>query len=243
MNRLQLATEKPSNPSSPVCPDSGSQWCELFGYDTYGNRSLTQSSFVGIQAPVNFSPASNRITDAGWGYDQAGNLNQDPVAVLSYKYDAENRVVAACANDGPATCTNQPGIGRTLYSYDGDGRRVGKQTPDGTLTTYIYDASGTLAAEYGGVVTTTGTAYLTADQLGSTRAVTDASGTAIAPMISHPLAMRSAPTHGQLVLGMEPMPRCGRNSPAKNATQKRASITSVRGTSLRHRGGLRHRTR
>ncbi|MGI8745809.1 MAG: RHS repeat domain-containing protein [Bryobacteraceae bacterium] len=174
VNRITLATENPSNAFAPACPDAGSQWCERFGYDNYGNRSMSQSSNTGIVAPVGFNASSNRITDSGWGYDQAGNLNQDLGALASYKYDAENRLVAACANDGPATCTNQAGAGRTLYNYDGEGRRVSKQTPDGVLTGFVYDASGQLAAEYGGVAMSSGTTeYPTRDQLGSTRVVTD----------------------------------------------------------------------
>jgi RHS repeat-associated protein len=43
-------------------------------------------------------------------------------------------------------------------------------------TTYVYDAFGQLAAEYGGTSSLTGTRYLTADPLGSTRLVTDAAG-------------------------------------------------------------------
>jgi len=95
--------------------------------------------------------------------------------MLTYKFDAENRMVASCpSSDGPTTCTNQAAAGRTLYGYDGEGRRVTKQTANATPTTYIYDAMGDLAAEYGGTVTANGPEFLTADQLGSTRVVTNA---------------------------------------------------------------------
>jgi RHS repeat-associated protein len=57
------------------------------------------------------------------------------------------------------------------YVYDGDGRRVQKFVGN-TVTTYVYDAGGQLAAEYG-PPTDSGTAYLTADNLGSTRLVTN----------------------------------------------------------------------
>jgi len=45
----------------------------------------------------------------------------------------------------------------------------------GAITTYVYDAQGQLAAEYG-AATDSGTSYLTADHLGSTRLATDATG-------------------------------------------------------------------
>jgi RHS repeat-associated protein len=72
----------------------------------------------------------------------------------------------------------------TNYSYDGDGRRVQKMTGSST-TTYVYDAAGQLAAEYGGAAPTFGgTIYLTADHLGSTRAISNCgTGTSCAPTL------------------------------------------------------------
>ncbi|MEN6605483.1 MAG: RHS repeat-associated core domain-containing protein, partial [Bryobacteraceae bacterium] len=61
------------------------------------------------------------------------------------------------------------------YAYDGEGRRV-KRTLGGQTTVYVYSATGELAAEYGGDTGGSGTSYLTADALGSTRLVTKASG-------------------------------------------------------------------
>ncbi len=68
----------------------------------------------------------------------------------------------------------QPNTPAISYSYDGDGRRV-MENVGGAITTYVYDAQGQLAAEYG-APTDSGTSYLTADHLGSTRLVTDATG-------------------------------------------------------------------
>jgi len=73
------------------------------------------------------------------------------------------------------------------YVYDGEGNRVQKvscpingtscdpSTANATITTYVYDASGYLAAEYGASpdpspCPATGTCYLSVDQLGSTAA-------------------------------------------------------------------------
>jgi RHS repeat-associated protein len=67
----------------------------------------------------------------------------------------------------------------TLYSYDGDGRRVKKSNPDGSVLVMVYDAGGRLIAEYNSAATASTVyqpSYLTADSLGSTRVVTDASG-------------------------------------------------------------------
>jgi YD repeat-containing protein len=71
------------------------------------------------------------------------------------------------------------------YIYDGVGQRVGRVLPSGATTTYVYDAFGRLAAEYsssvlperpGGPITS----YLSGDQLGSIRLVTDSSGNVVA---------------------------------------------------------------
>jgi RHS repeat-associated protein len=87
----------------------------------------------------------------------------DPeTSLLSFgiAYDAENRQTKTTINSASAQ-----------YAYDGDGRRV-KKVSGGVTTVYVYNAQGELAAEYG-ATTDTGTSYLTADHLGSTRLVTD----------------------------------------------------------------------
>jgi RHS repeat-associated protein len=152
--------------------ESGS-WSENFGYDTYGNRWVTNP--VGLPGLTNETPqssgwylAKNQIS--GWGYDGAGNITSISGIPRSYSYDAENRLTKAI------TDTSNPATTTSTYSYDGDGRRVQKTTPSGT-TTFVYDATGQLAAEYSTVANTvSGPEYLTADHLGSTRLVTDASG-------------------------------------------------------------------
>ncbi len=65
----------------------------------------------------------------------------------------------------------------TTYTYDGDGKRVGKTT-GASATVYVYDAAGSLAAEYSTAPAAAPctTCYLTADTLGSTRMITDGSG-------------------------------------------------------------------
>ena len=57
------------------------------------------------------------------------------------------------------------------------GQRVEKLTGDGNITRYLYDA-GQLAAEYTNApVTDSGRRYLTTDHLGTTRVITDPTGT------------------------------------------------------------------
>jgi RHS repeat-associated protein len=176
LNRLKLANETPTSPSNPLCPDAGSHWCQQYGYDARGNRRVEAESNLGfvLGRPDSFG-ADNRITDAGFGYDGRGNLALLPTGER-YVYDGENRQVVYCAGFVSEADCNNPAvtIGKTFYYYDGEGRRVGKVS--GSVTeAYVYDARGQVAAEYGGPAVETATHYVTADHLGSTRVITDAS--------------------------------------------------------------------
>jgi RHS repeat-associated protein len=68
-----------------------------------------------------------------------------------------------------------------MYAYDGKSKRVGKSNPT-SATTFVYDALGQLAMEVSSVATVPEcvTCYLSDDQLGSTRLVTDGSGNVVA---------------------------------------------------------------
>jgi RHS repeat-associated protein len=167
LNRLQLASENPSSPGAPVCPDTNSQWCEQFSYDARGNRLIAARTNVGVSPlePTAFD-ANNRISGTGWTYDGAGrgNITANPIA-QTFVYDAENRQTSATS-----------GSSTTQYVYDGDGRRVKRIDPGGTKTIFVYDAAGNLAGEYSTASNSAAVQFLTTDHLGSTRVITDASG-------------------------------------------------------------------
>jgi YD repeat-containing protein len=138
-----------------------------FDYSATGNMWVTTASTN--FAAGSFTPrtstwynANNRLVNTGLGitYDSAGN--QTAIGGYANTFDAENRLTSSTINSVT-----------TSYAYDGEGRRVKK----GSMV-MVYDASGNLAAEYGGAVTSAGREYLTGDSLGSTRLVTNASGTA-----------------------------------------------------------------
>jgi RHS repeat-associated protein len=157
LNRLKVAQEKKGTVA---------QWKQTFQYDQYGNRTLntangnTTSGLVGSNPSI--SAVNNRISKAGYQYDAAGNMTKDEED-HTYQYDAENRLKNF---DG--------GVGAT-YIYDGEGHRVKKVTNNGMqTTTFVYDATGKLIAEYAPYTagSKTETSYLTQDTLGSTRVVT-----------------------------------------------------------------------
>lgn len=186
VHRLALAAENPTNVTSPTCPDTGSAWCEKFGYDQPGNRSITWSSNISYSlrgVPGTFD-ANNRITGpgTGWQYNSRGLLlrNTNTPAWETFNYDLENRLRAFCTQTSdPGQCTftttSLAGTGKTQNYYDGEGRRV-KKDEGGVITTFVYDAFGRLAAEYPGTPLTAGIRYRTTDHLGTTRVLTDGNG-------------------------------------------------------------------
>jgi RHS repeat-associated protein len=132
--------------------------------------------------------AKNQIDDSGFVYDAAGNLVQTPApGALVMAYDAENRMTSAAG---------------VSYSYDGDGKRVAKSNGklywhpsaglrasgmSGLDVLVETDATGNNPAEYiffggkriarrdpdGAVL------YYFADHLGSSRVVTNVTGTIV----------------------------------------------------------------
>ncbi len=171
----RIATAQTSSTSGSTC------WGEQYGYDAWAN-------LLSISAPSGYSActeeylnlgvnASNRITNPGVSYDTPGNELGD--GINSYSYDAENHLTAAAG---------------VTYTYDGDGNRV--QKSNGKLYWYgagsdpldETDLSGNLTSEFvffGGkriakLLLPAGTVdYYFADHLGTSRIVTNSSGTVL----------------------------------------------------------------
>lgn len=89
--------------------DSGQQLYN-WTYDRYGNRWQQNPQQGGQSSNLTFDTATNRINSAGYAYDAAGNMIQDPEH--TYKYDAEGNLVEV---DNGAMAT---------YTYDALNRRV-----------------------------------------------------------------------------------------------------------------------
>ena len=153
-----------------------------FAYDAVGNRTIvTGAPGAGGYTANNL----NQYTVAGdvgaLGYDANGNLAT--AGGWTYTHDGNSRLVAA---SGPGSVT-------ATFGRDGRNRDV-KRTINGTTTYLIYDgwnlvaeydAAGTLTTQYVhgpqtdeilAKVTPSSTTFPLPDALGSTIAVTDASG-------------------------------------------------------------------
>jgi RHS repeat-associated protein len=182
LNRLATVAETQYGQTTP-------DWRQQFGYDRYGNRAMgtgsTQTfgrnstetqSLIGPDPTV--STSTNRITNKTgehYEFDASGNMTKDALGNRSV-YDIANHQIEYfyAANTGS--------LPDAKYYYDGDGKRIKKVV--GTETTiFVYDATGALAAEYTLGITTNPspqTNYITTDNLGSTRLVTNGAGQVIA---------------------------------------------------------------
>jgi YD repeat-containing protein len=176
LNRLTCATERDRPGPAPSCSQENS-WRQMFAYDRFGNRWVTQSSGFTFADVHEFSAegsvdhSTNRLV--GVTYDAAGNQTLFTPWLLSY--DAENR----------ATSATSPSNGNSWFTYDGDGKRIKKvtQAPSVQTTFYVYDVAGRLAAEYSSEELVfaeapgSRTVYLFPDLLNTPRAVTADNGT------------------------------------------------------------------
>ena len=159
---------------------------ESYAYDAVGNRTASHlSATYGYQT---FNKLTSTATTT-YSYDNNGNLisKTDSLGTWMFTYDEENRLAHATIPTGPTV----------NYKYDGLGRRIQRSTSTGASERYVYDGLDALAdlnADWS-INTTylndlgadrhlrqtspTGVSYFLTDHLGSTSALTDASGTLI----------------------------------------------------------------
>ncbi len=149
-------------------------WIQTLDYDRFGNRTSFNQQKVGEQ-PITTTPtvstSSNRITTGqGFVYDSNGNVIEDSLG-REFTFDGDNKQIEV-----KDSSDNVIGI----YQYDGNGRRVKKITGSET-TVFVYDATGLLVAEYSTqLVANPGLSYVTSDNLGSPRVITDGAGNVVA---------------------------------------------------------------
>ena len=196
---------------------------QTYGYDSIGNVTSRSDMGTYTYGSTNSRPhAVDRIfmTDGSirqYSYDSVGNLTQE------VQRDALNNVIAAKGRTETWTSFNMPltlasPTSTATFVYGPDHQRI-KMTADGTTTTYLNpDSAGGLLYEKdvksdgtiehrhfvtagGGVVALikqigTGTLnvlYMHRDHLGSTTAITNASGTVIERMAYEPFGKRRTP--------------------------------------------------
>ena len=150
-------------------PKTGAGYSRNFHYDEYGNMSVSAYSngpASGLMPQTSHNPfntANNRLTSAT--YDPRGNMTLIAANSVQMSYDGESR----------QTQTVDPGTGQTAnYLYDASGQRVQKLA-GGVTTVYVHDVYGQLVAVYNsaGITPVCTTCYLTYDQIGSVRLITD----------------------------------------------------------------------
>ncbi len=168
LNRLQSSIET---------YNGGAQsWKQTFSYDRFGNRRFdaANTTTLGSTPPAIVNPlvntSDNRFSPGqSYAYDKAGNVTQD-AENQRFAYDAENRQKQFFNRTNGSTTPD------AAYYYNGEGKRV--RTINGQVeTVFVYDATGQLIAEYSNQLPVNPkVSYLTADNLGSPRIVTDQNG-------------------------------------------------------------------
>ncbi len=100
-----------------------------FGYDVAGNRTSEVVNVDGapFSSQTHTYDAANRISSAGFAYDNAGRMTSD--GTNTYSWDRANRLL---------------GMGSASYAYNGLGQRV-QQTVSGVVTDYLLDVQPGLA--------------------------------------------------------------------------------------------------
>jgi RHS repeat-associated protein len=166
----QLLTAQSQATSGSDC------WGQGFGYDRWANlltATVTKCSAPSLNVTVN--SATNRINSSGFTYDAAGAMTTE--GATTYAWNDANQITTAAG---------------VTYTYDGNGLRVKKSNGKlywrgaGVNTLAETDLSGNTTSELiyfvGRLVavrdaSTGNVYYFFGDQVGSTRVVTDASGT------------------------------------------------------------------
>ena len=156
---------------------------ETYTYDDVGNRTASQQGSSYTYQPFNRLVTANGAT---LGYDTNGNeiSKTDGSGSWTYSWDFENRLRQASLSGGVVV----------NFTYDALGRRVQRTSSTSGTTKFIYDgpnvirdldANGNTTADYLNAPgmdnklrqTASGVAsYFLADHLGTTRALTDATG-------------------------------------------------------------------
>jgi hypothetical protein len=145
------------------------------GMEAIGNRARSQVLFPDENNLQPKRTVGRRLTGGtGTGYQYAAAGNQKStgsraslgVQANTYNYDAENRLTSA----------NIGGAGSATYIYMA--KAGGCRRPWApAVTSYVYDAGGSLVAEYSTAIPpVTGTEWLADDHLGSTRLVMTGTG-------------------------------------------------------------------
>lgn len=144
--RLKLV-KSGSNPATPL-------WTQVYSYDRYGNRTnVTKTGSVAVDgipdggnpatSTMNFNTASNRITNANYEYDKAGNLMRGQASdgtLQRYRYDTAGRLVKILADDGTTE--------KASYSYGADNARLKQSENAGAVVKWFAWDAGAVIAEY-----------------------------------------------------------------------------------------------
>lgn len=162
------------------------QTAESYAYDAVGNRASSHLASTYVYQPFNRAVTIGATT---YGYDANGNLTSklDAAGDWEYFWDYENRLVGVWTPDGTVVTYKYDALGRRVetrrgaadwerYSYDGADVVV-EHKSDGGTTEYANELG--VDEKLWQRTDGAGPLYFVRDHLGSTRALTDSSGTVV----------------------------------------------------------------
>ena len=191
---------------------------ESYGYDAVGNRTSSHLSTSYTYQGLNKLASTNSAT---YSYDNNGRQSAkvDGSGTRTLAWDPENRLKQVTLPGGPSA----------IYKYDALGRRIQRTTSAGADERYVYDgddvvvdlnsSSGVTTTYLNGpgiddhlrqTNTTTGTSYFLTDHLGTTAALTDASGNVVETLAYDSFGNNAGSTRTRHPLRLEYVQRAGR---------------------------------
>jgi hypothetical protein len=97
LNRLTSAQNAGTDCARTVIGGNLAYWGNTYTYDAWGNltnKTKISTACAGEGLSLTML-AKNRVANAGYGYDAAGNMTLDGTDAVSATYDAENRIATA----------------------------------------------------------------------------------------------------------------------------------------------------
>ncbi len=163
-----------------------------FGYDRYGNMACQTDAQTNGPCPNwTFNTSTNRISNANFTYDAAGNLTQDGTGAgtHTYQWDGEGRLTSVDSGTTASYTYNalgqrvekKVGTAYTEIVYEGSGEPIGENNRTSWTQSYVL-----LAGRHVAIYQNNATYFTHANRLGSTGSVTDYSATVVQDQLFYP---------------------------------------------------------
>jgi RHS repeat-associated protein len=129
---------------------STATWSETYSFDGYGNLWNKVGTGGALSQQIGYNDANNRIGIAGAQYEANGNLLASGLGVLSYIYDAENRMTQAISTSNGTLNSGYDSQNKRIWTWAGSTDSNGNASG---YTIYYYGVKGERLGQYNVMVT------------------------------------------------------------------------------------------